>query len=1226
MKLKYICCLLFIVFFYQSSVAQTAESDLWWHGKERNIRYHPEGSDIVITHGNRRFTRALYGTNTAFRVESGDLPEFALYMPGMGGNIKFGISNRGSSKWLITADSITARYRAGSMLYDIKDKMLGKGKLHLVVLTMGDAEGIIIKVEFENVPADVKLVYAYGGASGKKFSRDGDMGPDPESSFYLKPEYCTDNSYSINKNNFLLKYGTGVVAEWDPYVNKNFATDTVKPVKIGKEQQMMGFVPSSMLLMVADALQQNSPATLLQSRQNKSSLISGRLDVKNNEPYFFAIQKADSSKPIVYTDAEKIFSKAETARRKIADRIKIVTPDKYINTLGGVISIAADAVWESPTFLHGAIGWRMRLNGWRGPYVGDVLGWHDRAKTHFKAYAQSQVTTPLSGPLVMDTALHLARTLEKMGTSVFSNGYICRNPNGDFRPHHYDMNLVYIDALLRHFKWTGDLAFAKETWPVITRHLAWEKRNFDPDDDGLYDAYAAIWASDALQYSGGAVTHSSAYNYMANKEAGEIAKLIGEDGTRFETEAAKILKAINSTLWMPAKGTYAEFKDMLGNKLLHDNAALWTMYHSLDSDVPDIFQAYQSMKYIDENIPHIPVRAKGLEDGYYTVSTSKWMPYDWSLNNVATAEVMHTALAQWQAGRNDKAFNLFKSELISTMYLGGSIGNIGQISFYDAARGEAYRDFADPVAMTARSLVEGLFGIAPDALKGELVIKPGFPSIWNNAAINTPDITFDFKRKGTVDTYTIVPAFAKKMRLKLLINVNGSGIQSVMVNGKKAAWKNVDHAMGWPSIEISSEIQSKYLVSISWEGSISNTVGLEYKYVKGSKLEVQFPGAVIESVLDPQKVLRSLQKNKGNLLALINAAKGSYTVFVHLKQNELSWWHPLEIMVKDPVEIISSYNQPSRFLFQLTNNTGAELKGKLLVNSGDNAFSRTLDLGVYTQSNLGDEDLVPGSNTVSFSWDGNIVRKNIIDWKVKSTTMNQQNLDISRFFNDKVTNIFKNQYLSPRPTVATLQLPTQGIGDWTHPLKTANIDDKGLRKLAGELNRIKLPQGISFSTPSDSLQSNILFTSQWDNYPKEAIIPLTGKSSHAYLMMAGSTNPMQSRLVNGAVIISYTDNTADTLLLKNPETWWPIEQDYLDDSYAFTIDAARPVRIHLKTGKIVSDYDNSIEAYNGKMIDGGAATVLDMPLNRFKTLKDLKLQTIANDVVIGLMAITLVRE
>src|SRR5690349_20274909 len=107
-----------------------------WHGIERTLRYHPEGTDFVIENGNRRFTRALYGTNTAFRVETGDLPEFALYMPGMGGNIKFGLSNADSSKWLIQAGKITARYHPGSMLYEIEDPMLGNGKLHITVLAL----------------------------------------------------------------------------------------------------------------------------------------------------------------------------------------------------------------------------------------------------------------------------------------------------------------------------------------------------------------------------------------------------------------------------------------------------------------------------------------------------------------------------------------------------------------------------------------------------------------------------------------------------------------------------------------------------------------------------------------------------------------------------------------------------------------------------------------------------------------------------------------------------------------------------------------------------------------------------------------------------------------------------------------------------------------------------------------------------------------------------------
>ena len=125
------------------------------------------------------------------------------------------------------------------------------------------------------------------------------------------------------------------------------------------------------------------------------------------------------------------FDVAESEREKLAQRIKISTPDTFINALGPVLGIAADAIWEDPSFMHGAVAWRMRLNGWRGAYVADVLGWHDRAKKHFSSYALSQIKDPLTGPVVADTALYLARQQEKLGTSLFSSGYISRNPGGD---------------------------------------------------------------------------------------------------------------------------------------------------------------------------------------------------------------------------------------------------------------------------------------------------------------------------------------------------------------------------------------------------------------------------------------------------------------------------------------------------------------------------------------------------------------------------------------------------------------------------------------------------------------------------------------------------------------------------------------------------------------------------------------------------------------------------
>ncbi len=1236
LRLKIIpgCLLLFLLIGCRHTTTAQTDTGKWWHDKERILRYRPEGTDIVITNGNRRFTRALYGSNTAFRVETGDLPEFAMYMPGMGGNLKFGLVSRNKQKWLIDADRIVARYRAGSMIYDIQDTLLGKGKLQIIVLAMADKDGMIIRLHTENITTPVTIVWAYGGATAKRFNRDGDMGPDPESSFYLKPEYCADNRYAVYKNHFLLQYGTGDALTT---ANRNqeglFASDSLQPVK-GKGQLMRGVFPASSDIRLLDPAQQQTPFGLYASERSVSAAIGGKFITENKKHYFFCIGRYDSTGPVSDNSLPAIFRKAEQARQIIAGRIQVKTPDPYINTLGAALSVAADAIWEDPSYLHGSIGWRVRLNGWRGAYTGDVLGWHDRARMHFNSYAQSQLISPATGPIVADTALHLARQLEKIGTSLFSSGYISRDPKGNnLRPHHYDMNLVYIDQLLWHFRWTGDMKLVRQMWPVIQRHLAWEKRNFDPDNDGLYDAYAAIWASDALQYSGGAVTHSSAYNYRANKMSAELAKLLGENDKPYADEAARILSAMNHTLWMSDKGWYAEYKDTMGLKKLHPNAALWTVYHSLDSEVPDAFQSYQLLKYVDANIPHIPVKAKGLEAGYYTLSTSSWMPYAWSLNNVALAELMHTSLAYWQGNRKEEAFLLWKSSLLESMFMGGSAGNFQQISTYDAIRGEAYRDFADPVAMTARSLVQGLFGILPDALTQTLTIQPGLPASWDHASLTTPDIKFTFTRKSNMDVYTIVPNMPVNMQLKLLLQAKSVSVSSVTVNGKKVAWKNADSAVGFPVMEVFAGVYDKYEIKIEWNGMKPDTAGNKKIYVEGSELSVRFPNAAVQKVYDPQNLFGSFSMKGNSVLAKLNHAAANKTAFVQLKQGQFSWWQPLTITIKKPVEISAAVKQEKNTLdFTVTNHTSSVTNGRVTVNPGKGAYTKSLSIQPLSTVSmmLPHDQMVVGSNTILYTWEEagvtHTTSQHITVWNTDHPGYTGlQTVNINSYLNAKLTDIFKNQYLSPRPVTVTMQLPTQGIGEWTHPLQTAAINDSGLRKTAGKDNRFVLPQGISFATASDTSKPNIAFTSQWDNYPRQVAIPLSGTASHAYFLMAGSTNPMQSRITNGALIIAYTDGTHDTLLLKNPETWWPIEQDYFEDGYAFHVGSARPVRVHLKTGATYSALNDPGNQYNGKMIDGGAATVLDLPLNQQKTLSQCILQTWANDVVIGLIAITLAR-
>ncbi|MBO9618733.1 MAG: DUF4450 domain-containing protein [Niabella sp.] len=998
-------------------------------GTARSLQYRPDGDAFVCVNGKNRYTRALYGGPTAFRLETSDRPVFAAYYGNNSQNISFRISVPGRKPLLLDAAAYCeSRYSAGSRSYRVTDPSWGNGTLQITALALYQEDGAIWKITATGLPKENVLTVSMARIKAKKLNRNGDMGADPPDCF--------------------------------------------------------------------------------EAPENPQYTSTQRLELRGNVAAYVVL-----SEQHLTIGGEALFTETEKTRAALAARIRISTPDPFINTIGGTLTTAADGIWDGTTWLHGAIGWRMPLTGWRAAYAGDFLGWHDRARIHFNAYAASQVTNvPNTIPHpAQDTALHLARALKRWGTPMYSNGYICRNPNRNDQMHHYDMNLNYIDELLWHLEWTGDLDYARTIWPVLTRHLAWEKLNFDPDGDGLYDAYACIWASDALYYNSGAVTHSSAFNYRANKLAALIAQKIGQDPKPYQQEAGKILSALNARLWLKDKGHWAEYQDFMGLKRLHESAAVWTIYHAIDCGVADPFQAYQATRYVDTEIPHIPVRAKGLTDeGYATVSTTNWMPYVWSTNNVAFEEVMHTALAYFIAGRNEAGFKLLKSSVLDGMYLGDSPGNIGQVSFYDAARGESYRDFGDAIGVASRVFIQGLFGITPDALNNRLLIRPGFPASWDHASIQIPDVSFSFQRNQNPNntTYRITRQFAHPLELELQVPALWDQISTVTINGRPVRWKRSNAVVGYPLVSVmvpAANSATNVEITITWGGN--------------------------PIVIPP--------------------ATGNRTAFKEVTQGAMTWWS-----------------------------------------------------AVPKQADEKKEPVLP-----SFT--------NVTSNKCSPVLMDDR-------WNASVADIFNQQYLSPRSPYTTLQIPTQGIGEWCHPLQTATINDSGLRAQVRN-TLFKTSIGVPFRTPASG--SNISFTSLWDNYPDSVAVALSGKATHAYLLLAGSTNQMQSHIANGSISIEYTDGSKKTVELINPENWCPIEQDYFEDGYAFKLNVPRPYRLHFKTGIVSNNLEKDlhIRGVYGREIDGGAGQLMDIQLEPGKTLKQLVLKTLSNDVIIGLMSITLQR-
>lgn len=1192
------------------SLPLTTQGQGYWHSKERKLRYTPEGEDFVIVNGDRKFNRALYGTHTAFRVETSDVPEFGLFMSssGMGGNVQLGLIKDGKSFWLNDAEYIKSIYRAGSRIYEIKDPFFGTGKIRVIVLALSDAEGMVARIETEGISFPLDLICTFGGADNKRFFRNGDLGVDDPNAFALKPESCENNIYIIKNNTFTLEYGQATK---------------------GGVRQTTGIFPAESQLKTASPYFMMTTTDLWKSvAADNRPIVVAKIPIKDKKAIDFVIKSNDAVQ-LSANDLGKAFDAAEARRKEIAGTVKITTPDPYFNTLGGVLSIAADGIWDEVTdcWQHGAVGWRMPLNGWRAAYVGDAIGWHDKARKHFDGYAASQITDvePTIPHPAQDKELNLARAAKVWGTQMYSNGYIMRNPNSDKKVmHHYDMNLCYIDELLWHFNWTGDIDYVRNMWPILKRHLAWEKRNFDPNNDGLYDAYASIWASDALQYNSGGVTHSSAYNYRANKMAAMIAEKIGEDPKPYTDEAAKILKAINAQLWLPEKGWWAEYKDLMGNRMIHPEAAVWTVYHALDSDIHTPFQAYQATRYIDTEIPHIPVLARGLEDeNFETIATTNWLPYSWSINNVAFAEVAHTSLAYWQAGRYDEAYKLFKSSILDGMYLGSSPGNIGQVSFYDAARGQCYRDFADPIGVYSRTLIQGLFGILPDAMNDRLEIRPGFPATWKYASVSTPDISFDFKRNGSKDTYKIESKFGKPLNLFLTLKAQKENITEIKVNGQKAVWSLVE-SVGYPTIQIDCKTAKSYDVEVVWSGSELNIPEYSGEGVKGEAWSLESKAKVLK-VYDPQSVLKS-QKVKSNLVeGIIEGEIGNRTLFVQQKQGQMTWWQPVSLEIKEPFTV--SYNTESSDLqFTIKNNTNRVIDAQLQLNS----YTQQLNIAKGETSakiSVPEDEIRFGSNHLEVSENGRLLYfENLVNWNLKNTAPVYEPVNMDKMLNASVTQIFRNEYLTPRSPYTTLQVPKQGIGEWCHPKLMADIDDSGIRK-AIKNNVFETPFGIPFRSMATG--NNIAFTTLWDNYPTEISVPLTGKASHAYLMMAGSTNHMQCHVVNGTVTAYYKDGSSDVLNLVNPETWVPIEQDFYIDNEAFGSKLPRPYRVALKTAVVSRDMEKDMnikptEVY-GRSIDGGAGIILDLPLDSKKELDRLEVKVLANEVVIGLMSITLMR-
>jgi hypothetical protein len=250
---------------------------------------------------------------------------------------------------------------------------------------------------------------------------------------------------------------------------------------------------------------------------------------------------------------------------------------------------------------------------------------------------------------------------------------------------------------------------------------------------------------------------------------------------------------------------------------------------------------------------------------------------------------------------------------------------------------------------------------------------------------------------------------------------------------------------------------------------------------------------------------------------------------------------------------------------------------------------------------------------------------------------------MTNLFNGDIREIFKQKYLAPRPNTVSCRLAYNGITPWigaifgattngydwekitpvvqldkvetlltsdTEPAKAGTPAQEAVktgrwctafRRSSGRL--LATPSGALFLPPAEG--KNIAFTSLWDNWPRKVTVPVGKKGEAVWLLICGSTNPMQGRIPNAVITFRYADGREEHLELVPPLNFWSmlpfgIDYDYKKDGFALPKEPPPQIQLGKNCRAMV---------YGWKLRSG-------------VDLKDVTLETLSQEVVIGLMGVS----
>lgn len=795
--------------------------------------------------------------------------------------------------------------------------------------------------------------------------------------------------------------------------------------------------------------------------------------------------------------------------------IDVATPEKTLDLTIAPTVIALDASWHKDSFHHGAFAYHAPFLGWRNWYAPTALGWGDRVAKTMEMLLGHITRGPVSDERVWydDTPIpdgqnKFDRRFHNLENAV---GRLPACFNASFEPEYgpYNMQECALDMMLYYIEWSGDLDIAEKHYDDLCAMAEWERRIFDPDDDGLYQNILNTWISDGHNYNGAGCAQSTAYNYRANLVLSKIARRIGRDGTYFAERAEKIQKAVNEKLWLANEGVIAESLDTIGNCLIHPAVELATVYHVIDSNMIDIFKAYRTLRYTENHIKNIVT--PGLK-GRLCFS-SNWLPKQYSNCGIFPAENAHLALAYYQLGLKKEGKKLLDG--ITDCYFTGR--NPGLASHVQSARctsdlGDL--DFTDVSSMYLRLVVEGLFGIRINNLDDRVSITPAFPEDWEHASLTLADLALQYTRKGNQEIFTIHTERTEKKYIR--IPMRAADLEAVLVDGAPVDYKIVA-ALNQSFLVVEMDKVGRFQLRVMHGSSLVPTLTYQNVVLPGNKIIFEVQNADLVEAFDVSQTLADVTIVGNKVYAKAKDIPGDHTIFLRAASGEYDAW----LAADYKIEKEETAEEP--------------LEEKLFAP-----------------------------------------------------------VDISQYFNCNMTQVHEQAYIHPRPKGFSMSLYQNGRYSHNWNQRGRNVvyvDDAYFRNAGGT---VYSPSGIPFATPAEN--ENLACVSIFDVFPTDITVPLDGKGQEVAVLFIASTFCMQSYVENARITVTYADG-AET----HTKLIYPLN---IDDWLTSAL-----------TTEAEIFYFNHFNH----------ATVQRIRIDPSKELASIKIEAVANEVILGVAGVSISR-